>query len=225
MNHSLDLVNTNEIPPIPLIPGTDFCLDARMLYDRLKPKTKYSQWIRYRIEQGNGKLSFDYVNNIFSELSEKASKGRPRLDFYVTLNFGKHIALLEDTSLGRAIRQRLIDIEKDSINDKMQVQLLEARIQELENLIANMPTRMLPKKRAGQLPVPVMSTDMFGYDHPIKYEMKTKEEVGIIPYLMGKQRHVTKVSEGAAKTVVKVTEELNDEILKVASAVTKPFLK
>jgi len=112
-------------------------VSARDLHEKLGVKQPVTMWAQYRIKQAMLAEGQDFVS--FSEKSEKG--GRPLTGYYFTLDAAKHIAMLERTEVGKAIRQYFIDIEKAAAegaqeNARLKSAMEDAQAALLEGLTA-----------------------------------------------------------------------------------------
>lgn len=86
-------------------------VDARELHQKLKSKRDFSNWITDRIEK------YDFVENIdFTTVLLKSTGGRPRIEYALTLDTAKEIAMVENNEQGRKIRRYFIEVEKKARN-------------------------------------------------------------------------------------------------------------
>lgn len=83
-------------------------VNARELHVFLGNKDKYATWISDRIDQYKFTENIDYI--IFSEKSEK--RGRPRIEYFITLDMAKELAMVERNDKGREARKYFIECEK-----------------------------------------------------------------------------------------------------------------
>lgn len=85
-------------------------VDARELHTALNNKRQFSDWIKQRIEQ------YGFVENVdfatYSQICEKPQGGRPTIEYALTLDTAKEIAMVENNEQGRKIRRYFIDVEK-----------------------------------------------------------------------------------------------------------------
>lgn len=83
-------------------------VNARELWQKLESKQRFSDWIKDRLEgftEGQ-----DYV---FHKITKNLPRGgRPEVDYIISLDVAKHIAMLERNEKGRKIRQYFIEVEK-----------------------------------------------------------------------------------------------------------------
>lgn len=83
-------------------------VNARELHDKLGSKRQFGNWIKDRLEGFiEGK---DYVSN--KNVKNLPCGGRPEIDYIISLDVAKHIAMLERNEQGRKIRQYFIEVEK-----------------------------------------------------------------------------------------------------------------
>jgi phage anti-repressor protein len=85
-------------------------INARDLHAWLKSGQDFSNWFRLRTTQGLLVENQDF--GFFDRSIENSGRGRPSVDYVVTVDVAMHMALLEQTERGRAIRQDLIDWKK-----------------------------------------------------------------------------------------------------------------
>ena len=83
-------------------------VNARELWQKLESKQRFSDWIKDRLEgftEGQ-----DYV---FHKITKNLPRGgRPEVDYIISLDVAKHIAMLERNEKGHKIRQYFIEVEK-----------------------------------------------------------------------------------------------------------------
>lgn len=85
-------------------------VDARELHAVLGSRQDFSTWVKSRIEQLGLVAGTDF--EVFQESVENPLGGRPRLEYVVSLDAAKHIALAERTDAGRKVRAYFIEAEK-----------------------------------------------------------------------------------------------------------------
>lgn len=96
-------------------------ISARELHSRLASKQDFSTWIKKRLESCNAKENIDFIilkqNNtqgLFHNSMENPQpkdNGRPKVEYILTLDIAKHIAMLEKNEIGMYVRQYFIDYE------------------------------------------------------------------------------------------------------------------
>ncbi|WP_238884561.1 antA/AntB antirepressor family protein [Clostridium sp. YIM B02551] len=85
-------------------------VNARELHSFLEIKTKFSDWIKDRVQKYNFDENIDYIT--FSEKTEKPYGGRPSTEYILKLDIAKEIAMVENNEQGKKIRRYFIDVEK-----------------------------------------------------------------------------------------------------------------
>lgn len=82
-------------------------VNARELHAFLQNKDHFATWIKDRITQYDFQENQDFVT--FSENSEK---GRPRLEYAITLDMAKELSMVERNEQGKRARRYFIECEK-----------------------------------------------------------------------------------------------------------------
>ncbi|MDY3505098.1 antA/AntB antirepressor family protein [Riemerella anatipestifer] len=113
-------------------------VSARELHSFLEIKDKFTDWIKRMFEYGFIE-NIDY--QILSDFSEKIGRGRPSVDYALTLDCAKEISMLQRSEKGKQARQYFIECEKRLKKPLSQVeivaqsaQLLLQQSQQLETL-------------------------------------------------------------------------------------------
>ena len=87
---------------------------ARELHIALNNKRQFTDWIKQRIEQ------YGFIENVdfttFSQNCEKPQGGRPTIEYALTIDTAKEIAMVENNEQGRKIRRYFIEVEKKARN-------------------------------------------------------------------------------------------------------------
>ena len=82
-------------------------VNARELHEFLQNRDHFATWIRDRIAQ------YDFVENQdFVTFSENSEKGRPRLEYALTLDMAKELSMVERNEKGKQARKYFIECEK-----------------------------------------------------------------------------------------------------------------
>ena len=122
-------------------------VNAREIHDYLEVKTHLSTWIQRAIEK------YDFVENIdFSILkSGNPNGGISKIDYIVTLDMAKELAMLENNPKGKETRKYFIEFEKQGkalINQQSQeIQLLQGML----NTISKMDNRVTELEQTRRL--------------------------------------------------------------------------
>lgn len=82
-------------------------VNARELHAFLDSKQDFSTWIKARIAEYSFIENQDFV--LFHNSMEK---GRPRIEYFITLDMAKELSMVERTAKGKQARQYFIDCEK-----------------------------------------------------------------------------------------------------------------
>lgn len=108
----LQIFNTDVIPVYATEEGNKV-VKGKELHKQLKISTPYRIWFPRQCEYGfEENVDFEVLNK-----NVRNSKGgRPTLDHVLSLDMAKHIAMIQRTPLGFAIRQKLIELEKQNDN-------------------------------------------------------------------------------------------------------------
>jgi anti-repressor protein len=91
-------------------------IDARRLHEWLGNKDAFANWMRDRLEQYSFVEGADYFG-----ISQKTG-GRPRKDYFLTVNMAKELAMVERSQIGQLTRRYFIQMEQAA---KDAVQTLE----------------------------------------------------------------------------------------------------
>lgn len=82
-------------------------VNARDLHAFLENGDHFATWVKARIEK------FGFVENQdFVTFSESTEKGRPRLDYHVSLDMAKELAMVENNDKGKQARRYFIECER-----------------------------------------------------------------------------------------------------------------
>ena len=117
--------NLPETPPnqsdaqlIPVTQGviggvTGLVVDARKLHAHLGSARGFSNWMAYKIKSFGFVGDVDYTpiknRNVFNSLG----RGRPEVEYTLTLDMAKELAMVEKNAQGRAVRRYFIDCERN----------------------------------------------------------------------------------------------------------------
>ncbi|EAJ6373422.1 phage antirepressor Ant [Campylobacter coli] len=99
-----------------------FPANVKFLFYFLEIDTKFADWIKNRISHYNFIENQDYIIEIVY------TKGRPRKEYYVTLDMAKELCMVENNEKGRQARRYFIECEKRLKNlEQEQMQKLAFR--------------------------------------------------------------------------------------------------
>lgn len=82
-------------------------VDARLLHTFLGSKQEFVNWIKNRIEEYGFTEAADFLT-----ILSKSTGGRPRTDYFVSLDMAKQLAMVERTEKGKQARLYFIECEK-----------------------------------------------------------------------------------------------------------------
>lgn len=87
-------------------------VNARELHDKLGSKRDFSNWIKDRLEGFTEGQDFTVAKIGECFATGKGGKTR-KIEYVISLDVAKHIAMLERNEQGRKIRQYFIEVEKE----------------------------------------------------------------------------------------------------------------
>lgn len=97
-------------------------VNVREIFQFLNSEQEYANWIKNRISHYNFIENQDYIIELVY------TKGRPRKEYYVTLDMAKELCMVENNEKGRHARRYFIDCEKRLKNlEQEQMQKLAFR--------------------------------------------------------------------------------------------------
>ncbi|EDO9399950.1 antA/AntB antirepressor family protein [Campylobacter coli] len=80
--------------------------NAREIFQFLNSEQEYANWIKNRISH------YDFIENQDYIIELVYTKGRPRKEYYVTLDMAKELCMVENNEKGRQARRYFIECEK-----------------------------------------------------------------------------------------------------------------
>lgn len=88
-------------------------VNSRDLYNRLCVGRDYSTWIRERIKEYGFEEGVDF-SPVLGKINSvaKAPRGRKRIDYIITLDMAKELAMVERNEKGRLVRKYFLEVEK-----------------------------------------------------------------------------------------------------------------
>jgi phage anti-repressor protein len=112
-------MNTQLIPVVASFVGnqTVNTVDARTLYVFLEVRRDFSTWIKSRIEEYGFEEDKDFRSFLGSEDKDRSPNwgskgGQNRIDYALTLDMAKELAMVERTAKGKQARQYFIECER-----------------------------------------------------------------------------------------------------------------
>lgn len=124
-------------------------VNARDLHELLESKKDFSEWIKNKVI--NSSL---FVENedycLLPNLGEQKNGrgGHNKIEYALTINVAKQVALMENTQKGKEIRQYFIECEKELNKLKPQFQLPQTYAEALRELAVEVEKRVLAEKKA-----------------------------------------------------------------------------
>lgn len=119
INNSASDSFLNQLPIIQN--SNNMLVDARRFHKQLNIGRDFSTWIKDRIYQYEFQEEIDYSPNLGSGENQQVRKGGSnRIDYYLTLDMAKELAMIENNEMGRKIRRYFIEIEKHYRTEVMQ---------------------------------------------------------------------------------------------------------
>ena len=111
-------------------------VSARELHEFLESKQDFSTWIKNRVEQYDFVENADYLLHKFMEQTPSGAKHK--IDYYITLDMAKELAMVERNDKGKLARQYFIECERKlrenqaKLAPKTYVEALRALADEVE---------------------------------------------------------------------------------------------
>ncbi len=103
----------NELLPIYESEKKEKLINARELHEKLENKRQFANWIKQRIEQFKFIENEDFIRfNKFVKGDEKGFGNKTIIEYYLTIDTAKELAIVENSEIGRKIRRYFIEVEK-----------------------------------------------------------------------------------------------------------------
>ena len=105
MNELIKIENqrVGDGPPVQTV-------NARDLHAFLEVKKDFSDWIKKQIERARLLEGRDYI--IFPQKGENTGRGRSSLEYYLTIEAAKHIAMMSGCDKGFEVRNYFLECER-----------------------------------------------------------------------------------------------------------------
>lgn len=101
--------NKHELPMV--VQNDNVLVDARLLHRQLKVGKDFSNWIKNRIKEFGFEEGKDYSPNLASKIGKHG--GSNAIDYLLSMDMAKELAMLERNETGRQIRRYFIAKEKE----------------------------------------------------------------------------------------------------------------
>lgn len=130
-------------------------VNARDLWEKIESKRRFGDWIKDRLEgftEGQ-----DYVIHKIVKTGNGASGKQYQIDYIISLDTAKHIAMLERNEQGHKIRQYFIEVEKnarkiaDAVNTQIAAMIPVIRENERLRFQLDFARHFLPQGQPGEL--------------------------------------------------------------------------
>lgn len=109
----------NTLTLIPIVPTAlngqaSQMVDARVLHTFLEVKRDFSNWIKGRIEEFGFERSADFISFDSANSANQNTRGGDRrsIDYFLTLDMAKELAMVERSAKGRQARRYFLDCER-----------------------------------------------------------------------------------------------------------------
>ena len=88
-------------------------INARELHEKLGNKRQFANWIKQRIEKFKFAENEDFIRfNKFVKGDEKGFGNKAIIEYYLTIDMAKELAMVENNEMGKKIRRYFIEVEK-----------------------------------------------------------------------------------------------------------------
>lgn len=92
-------------------------VDARVLHQFLEVEVRFNDWITRRISEYEFIENQDFI--IFTQKRVKIQRGRPSVEYHITLDMAKELSMVERNEQGRLARRYFIACEKAMLNKQL----------------------------------------------------------------------------------------------------------
>ncbi len=134
----------NELVPVYVTSTGEKVVYGTELYEVLKVKSKFADWIKNRLNDCDAVENKDF--DTFSKILEK---GRPTVEYIIKLDIAKEMAMLERNDIGKQTRRYFIQVEKKYDNIKsvtsnnLEAQKIKAQQDRAKAMLLNAQNRTL----------------------------------------------------------------------------------
>lgn len=93
----------------------NFLIDARLLHEKLKVRSMFANWIKRRVDEFDFEENKDFFLFEDQSLSKNGKRkgGQNKLDYHLTIDMAKELAMLERNAVGKQVRRYFIEAEKE----------------------------------------------------------------------------------------------------------------
>jgi anti-repressor protein len=96
-------------------------VNAREIHQFLEVKKDFSDWMKMQVDRARLKEGRDFI--VIPQKGENLKGGRPALDYHLTLDAAKHVAMMSGTDKGFEVRDYFIDCERVALQQPSTLQL------------------------------------------------------------------------------------------------------
>jgi anti-repressor protein len=123
-------------------------VNARELWEKLGVKTPFSMWIKRRVEESMFDEGTDYL--VHKNVNpENTGVSKVSIEYIITLDMAKHIAMMEKTNKAKEVRDYFIEVEKKYQATKSEsVHLPTTYLEALEALVEKEKALLVYKPKA-----------------------------------------------------------------------------
>ena len=115
-------------------------IDARQLYEQLQITTPFNKWISRRVKE----FGFEENKDFWTKLSESTG-GRKSINYDLSLDMAKELAMLERSETGKRVRRYFIAVEKEA--RKRHIAQISGNVVEVPGILIN-GVKMMPFRKA-----------------------------------------------------------------------------
>ena len=126
-------------------------VSGRELHKFLGVGRDFSNWMKGRIHQYRFVEKADYLK-VFAKTGVNSSRGRGEVNYHLTMDMAKELAMVERTEKGREARRYFLDCERELLERKTAPPpALPAPVHPQLDLQSVIPTRLLVTVKQGQI--------------------------------------------------------------------------
>lgn len=126
-------------------------VSGRELHAFLGSKRQFADWIRERVSQYGFTEKADYLK-VIHKIVKNSQGGRRQVEYHLTLDMAKELAMVERTDKGREARRYFIECEKELLERKAVALPVPAQPPRLSvDLTGVIPTRLLVSIEKGEI--------------------------------------------------------------------------
>ena len=108
-------------------------INARDLHGALGVGKDFTNWIKAQIERARLAENRDFV--VFAQKGVNPNGGRPAMEYHLTLDAGKHVAMMSGTDKGFEVRDYFLECERQTKQPLDLSTMLPAAMRQLANTI------------------------------------------------------------------------------------------